>query len=44
MMTQHKNVKNISGGSRKDDRPMYIHLKIPKSCETVPLRTFHITL
>ncbi len=30
-------VKNISGGSRNDALPMYIHLKIPKCRETVPL-------
>jgi hypothetical protein len=33
MMTQHKNFKNISGGSR-NDAP-----QIPKSRETVPLKT-----
>jgi hypothetical protein len=25
MMTRHKNFKNISGGSRNDALPMYIH-------------------
>jgi hypothetical protein len=30
-------VKNISSGSRNDALPMYIHLKIPKCRETVPL-------
>jgi hypothetical protein len=38
MTTQHNNFKNISSGSRNDALPMYIHLKIPKSRETVPLR------
>jgi hypothetical protein len=38
MTTQHKNFENISGGSRNDALPMYIHLEIPKSCETVPLK------
>ncbi len=38
MTTQHRNFKNISGGSRNDALPMYIHLKIPKSREIVSLR------
>jgi hypothetical protein len=37
MTTQHRNLKNISGGSQNDALPMYIHLKIPKSRETVSL-------
>jgi hypothetical protein len=32
------NFKNISGGSRNDALPMYIHLKNPKSRETAFLR------
>jgi hypothetical protein len=43
MTTQDKNCKNISGGSRNDALPMYIHKKIPKSHETVPLRCFDLT-
>jgi hypothetical protein len=27
MTTQHKNFTNISGGSRNDALPMYIHFK-----------------
>jgi hypothetical protein len=39
MTTQHKNLKNISGGSQNDALPTYIHKKIPKSRETVaPVR------
>jgi hypothetical protein len=38
MKTQYKNFKNISDESRNDALPMYIHLKIPKSRETVPLK------
>jgi hypothetical protein len=38
MTTQQKSFKNISGGSRNNVLPIYIHYKIPKSLETVPLR------
>jgi hypothetical protein len=37
MTTQHRNFKNISSGSRNEALTMYIHLKIPKSRETVSL-------
>jgi hypothetical protein len=37
MTTEHKNFKSVSGGSRNDALSMYIHYKIPKSRETVPL-------
>jgi hypothetical protein len=42
MTTQHRNFKNISGGSRNDAFPMYINLKIPKSCETVSLNRWFV--
>ncbi len=38
MTTQHKIFKNISGGSRDDALPTYIHEKIPKSRGTVSLK------
>jgi hypothetical protein len=38
MTTQHKNFKNISGGSQNDALPMYIYLKIPNLVKPVPLR------
>ncbi len=38
MTTQNKNFKNMSGGSRNYVLSMYIHLKSPKSHDTVPLR------
>jgi hypothetical protein len=38
MTTEHKIFKNISGGSQNYALSMYIHEKIPKSSETVPLK------
>jgi hypothetical protein len=43
MTTQHKSFKNISGGSRNNVLRIYIHLKVPKSRETVPLITLTAT-
>jgi hypothetical protein len=42
MTTRHKNFKSISGRSRNDAHPMYIHYKISKSRETVPLNSVDV--
>jgi hypothetical protein len=42
MPTHNKNLKNISGGSLNDALFMYIHLKSPKSRDTVPVNSTFI--
>jgi hypothetical protein len=37
MPTNYGNFKNIGGASRNDSLSVYIHLKSPKSRDTVPL-------